>query len=218
VAPADQSSSTQADAKAQPEKVRKSTPTDPSQTPTRPTTDALFAKAAQAVDADDYAKAVAIVTRLGDNDQNRIARKVSRRLGERAARALKIGNRNTAATLLAEAADYPSTPQARKARAGLRAAQARAAAARAAKRRAAQVRAEQRRVARAAKAQREREARAAQRAAEEAAAAQDAAPQTDDPSQYAGMNCTEIGHSFTVTPGSDPEHDADNDGVACESQ
>jgi hypothetical protein len=34
---------------------------------------------------------------------------------------------------------------------------------------------------------------------------------------YAGMTCSEIGHSFTVTPGSDPEHDADNDGIACES-
>jgi hypothetical protein len=36
-------------------------------------------------------------------------------------------------------------------------------------------------------------------------------------SNYAGMNCSEIGHSFNVTPGSDPEHDADNDGIACES-
>ena len=36
-------------------------------------------------------------------------------------------------------------------------------------------------------------------------------------SSYAGMTCSEIGHSFTVTPGSDPEHDADNDGIACES-
>jgi hypothetical protein len=35
---------------------------------------------------------------------------------------------------------------------------------------------------------------------------------------YSGMTCSEIGHSFTVPPGSDPEHDADNDGVACESQ
>lgn len=34
---------------------------------------------------------------------------------------------------------------------------------------------------------------------------------------YAGLTCSEIGHSFTVAPGSDPEHDADNDGVACES-
>ncbi len=39
----------------------------------------------------------------------------------------------------------------------------------------------------------------------------------DAGSSYAGMNCSEIGHSFEVTPGSDPEHDADNDGTACES-
>ncbi|HEY4277761.1 MAG TPA: hypothetical protein VGM91_06055 [Conexibacter sp.] len=39
----------------------------------------------------------------------------------------------------------------------------------------------------------------------------------DPAADYAGMNCSEIGHSFNVTPGSDPEHDADNDGVACES-
>jgi hypothetical protein len=38
-----------------------------------------------------------------------------------------------------------------------------------------------------------------------------------DGSQYAGMTCAEIGHSFTVTPGSDPEHDRDGDGIACEA-
>jgi hypothetical protein len=38
-----------------------------------------------------------------------------------------------------------------------------------------------------------------------------------DGGQYAGMNCSGIGHSFQVTPGSDPQHDADNDGIACES-
>ena len=38
-----------------------------------------------------------------------------------------------------------------------------------------------------------------------------------DTPDYAGMNCSEIGHSFSVPPGSDPEHDADNDGLACES-
>lgn len=32
------------------------------------------------------------------------------------------------------------------------------------------------------------------------------------------MNCSEIGHSFSVPPGSDPEHDVDGDGLACESQ
>jgi hypothetical protein len=31
------------------------------------------------------------------------------------------------------------------------------------------------------------------------------------------MTCAEIGHSFTVTPGSDPEHDRDGDGIACEA-
>lgn len=36
--------------------------------------------------------------------------------------------------------------------------------------------------------------------------------------QYGGMTCPEIGHSFSVPPGSDPAHDADNDGIACESQ
>jgi hypothetical protein len=40
---------------------------------------------------------------------------------------------------------------------------------------------------------------------------------TSDGSQYAGMTCAEIGHSFHVTPGSDPEHDRDGDGIACES-
>lgn len=35
---------------------------------------------------------------------------------------------------------------------------------------------------------------------------------------YSGMTCAEIGHSFYVTPGSDPEHDADGDGEACESE
>lgn len=39
----------------------------------------------------------------------------------------------------------------------------------------------------------------------------------DSGGSYAGLNCSEIGHSFSVAPGSDPEHDADNDGVACES-
>jgi hypothetical protein len=33
---------------------------------------------------------------------------------------------------------------------------------------------------------------------------------------YSGMNCSEIGHSFHVVPGTDPEHDRDNDGLACE--
>lgn len=45
----------------------------------------------------------------------------------------------------------------------------------------------------------------------------DAYESYDAGGSYAGMTCSEIGHSFSVAPGSDPEHDADNDGVACES-
>lgn len=35
---------------------------------------------------------------------------------------------------------------------------------------------------------------------------------------YSGKTCDEIGHSYTVPPGTDREHDADGDGVACEAQ
>lgn len=45
----------------------------------------------------------------------------------------------------------------------------------------------------------------------------DSSDSYDAGGSYAGMTCAEIGHSFSVTPGSDPEHDADNDGIACES-
>ena len=203
------------------EDVAETSTTATAETSGESVSDDVVADAEQAVDDDHYTEAIALAARLGDRDQSRITRRISRRLAIRALRALKNGNRQTAARLLAEAQNYPSTPQARGARASLRTAQARAAAVRAAKRRAARVRAERRRVARAAKAEREREARQAReaaQAAEEAAAAEDTAPEGDDPSQYAGMTCTEIGHSFTVTPGSDPDHDANNDGVACESQ
>jgi hypothetical protein len=60
----------------------------------------------------------------------------------------------------------------------------------------------------------ERRRREAQRRREQAMAPP-APPPSGNP--YAGLNCSEIGHDFYVTPGSDPEHDADNDGHACES-
>jgi hypothetical protein len=100
----------------------------------------------------------------------------------------------------------------------------RARVARAAKKAKARVRAERRAVerkaarVRASKAARVRARRAAEARRKQAEEAAAAAPASDDPAQYAGMNCTEIGHSFNVSPGSDPDHDADNDGVACESQ
>lgn len=81
-----------------------------------------------------------------------------------------------------------------------------------------------RRAAAAERARRQAAAReaAARRAAERRAAEQ--APQPlaggagDGGGDYSGMTCPEIGHSFPVEPGSDPVHDRDNDGIACESQ
>jgi hypothetical protein len=94
---------------------------------------------------------------------------------------------------------------------------AKRAAARAAKQRS-QRRAAARRKAARVRARRATRRAAARRAAEaERQAALAAAPATEDPSQYAGMNCSEIGHAFSVTPGSDPEHDRDGDGGACET-
>ena len=42
-------------------------------------------------------------------------------------------------------------------------------------------------------------------------------PQPTQPN-YEGRTCAEIGRSYRVTPGTDREHDADGDGVACESE
>ncbi len=80
----------------------------------------------------------------------------------------------------------------------------------------------QRREARRRQLARERRIAEQQAAAERAAATPPPAPEPEPEPvatpDYSGMNCSEIGHSFHVTPGSDPDHDADNDGVACESQ
>ena len=167
--------------------------------------------AAAAVDDGDYAGAVVMAAALGKSAQGRIRSKISRHLARGVRLALRAGDRSKARRLLARADRFPSTPNIAAARADYRAAKARAAA-----------RAEQRLIAREATRRRAAERRAARRAArdaerraEEAAAA---APAADPAADYAGMNCTEIGHSFNVTPGSDPDHDADNDGVACESQ
>jgi hypothetical protein len=89
---------------------------------------------------------------------------------------------------------------------------------RAAKRKAARVRARKAARVRAQLAARARVRKAAEARRQAALDAAAAAPAADDSAQYAGMNCTEIGHSFNVTPGSDPVHDRDNDGLACESQ
>jgi hypothetical protein len=36
------------------------------------------------------------------------------------------------------------------------------------------------------------------------------------PNEYLGLSCAAIGHAFRVAPGSDPAHDPDGDGRACE--
>ncbi len=66
-------------------------------------------------------------------------------------------------------------------------------------------------------AERRREAERRRREAERRRQETPAPPSSGGGNPYAGMNCSEIGHDFWVTPGSDPEHDADGDGHACES-
>jgi hypothetical protein len=119
----------------------------------------------------------------------------------------------TAAKAAAVAEDADRVERARVARAASKA-KARVARVRA-ERRAAQRKAAR---VRARKAARVRARKAADAKRQQAEKEDAAAPASDNPGQYAGMNCTEIGHSFSVSPGSDPDHDADNDGVACESQ
>jgi hypothetical protein len=43
-----------------------------------------------------------------------------------------------------------------------------------------------------------------------------ASPQLVSPNEYLGLGCDQIGHEFRVAPGSDPAHDPDGDGRACE--
>ena len=171
-----------------------------------------FGDAEQAVASDDFPAALAIAAALGGDDENRVRRVISRRLGRRVLSALRRGDRSAARVLLAQADAYPATKQIRTARSSYRASKARAA-----------YRTKVRRQARAARRRQQAADRAAAKAKREAERQAEtqalADPGTDDASGgYAGMNCDEIGHSFTVTPGSDPEHDRDNDGLACESQ
>ncbi len=69
-----------------------------------------------------------------------------------------------------------------------------------------------------AKAKNEAARAAALKRQQSAAAAAAATPPATPSASYAGMTCAEIGHSFTVVPGSDMDHDANGDGVACESE
>jgi hypothetical protein len=173
------------------------TPESPAQT---------IGDARQAVDEDDYDQAIVIATAISAAETDAIRERISNRLARRSLTALRAGSRGRARTLLIEANDYPMTTQKQYARASYKATKARAA--------------QRKQAAAAVMAQRAADAKAQA----EARKAAEQVPSGGNDSggggagQYAGMNCTEIGHSFMVTPGSDPDHDADNDGVACESQ
>lgn len=59
----------------------------------------------------------------------------------------------------------------------------------------------------------------AERARDDEARARDgASDQIVSPNEYLGLPCSEIGRPFRVVPGSDPAHDPDGDGRACEDQ
>ncbi|MDQ3722849.1 MAG: hypothetical protein M3376_07255 [Actinomycetota bacterium] len=82
--------------------------------------------ARQAVDADDYESAIAIIESSSDREARSVRRRIANRLASRALTALDVGKRGRARRLVAETADYPSTERARAARASLAAADAQA--------------------------------------------------------------------------------------------
>jgi tetratricopeptide (TPR) repeat protein len=179
----------------------------------------LRSAASEALDAGEYDEAIALYEELGDDDAaRRTARTAAAVLVGRARAAYRAGRYKTAERRAKAAIRRYGAGSAKGAtrvwnqsRAKIRV-----------QREQARIRAEARRIAREQRAAERREAR---RIAREQAAAELAAEEesfADDGGggggSYAGMNCDEIGHSFMVEPGSDPEHDRDNDGIACESQ
>ena len=87
---------------------------------------ATLADAEQAVETGDFGAAVQIAETLGEDDGDRVRRKISRMLARDVRRALRTGDRSRASSILARADSYPATSQIRSARASYRAAKARA--------------------------------------------------------------------------------------------
>ena len=186
----------------QPPPTTATTPSEPGET---------LANAREAVDDDDYTKALAIAAALGAAEEDAIRRRIANRIGRRALAAVRAGDRNSASSLLRRAGGYPRTQQLTQARASYRAAKARAA-----------ERARARRLA----AEQEREAEEQRERAPEEADQAEAQPETGsgcDPN-YSGcvpayppdVNCPEVEGPVQVT-GSDPHGlDRDGDGIACE--
>jgi hypothetical protein len=176
-----------------------STPTQTESTTTEETPAETLADAQEAVDRDDYAGAMEIAAALGDDEENHIARRISRRIGRRALRALAKGDRGKARRLLRQAEEYPRTSVLQKAESRYDVAVARA-----------KERAEAKRQARReARAQARAEERA-RREAEEAAQAPDPAPSDDG-----GSSAPESGPSTTNWCG---KRDGDGDGIYCEGE
>lgn len=104
-------------AQAGPEATPRTTQAEP---PAEPVV--TFADAEQAVEDGDFSGAVRIANTLGEDDGDRIRRKISRTLARDVHRALRTGGRSRASAILARADGYPATPQLRAARASYRAA------------------------------------------------------------------------------------------------
>ncbi len=183
----------------------------------QPDADPRLTAAKDAEVREDYDEAIRLYDALGEEREvRRLKRAAARVLVARARDAYRDGRYRTARTIARRAIrEYGRTSATGAATVSARAStRIREASARRARR------AELARIRRAQARERRRQeaaaAAAADAAEEEAASAGADAPHDGNP--YPGMNCTEIGHSYTVVPGSDPDHDADNDGVACESQ
>jgi colicin import membrane protein len=171
------------------------------QTTTTKTRDAKE-KATQAADAalerGKYAAAVAAVAALHDNTLTaRYKEKAAQRLRSAARRALTSGSATEARKLALRAQAYDPTAQGR---ALASAAQSKVTAQRQAAKR---------------KLQEKRAAEERKKAQNKQSKSSSAASNVE---KYAGKTCSEIGHSFEVPPGADPDHDADGDGIACESE
>ena len=170
-----------------------------------------FEDAVRAADYDDYDRPLTIAAALGADEEERIRRKVSRRLAARAQAAVDRGRRRTARRLLREARGYPSTSQARSARTALRAADQRAAA----RRDQARVAREQRRLER-------QQARAQAEAERQAQGKPSARPRrkprrrTTRPAASARARAPRSERRTSRCRPRD-ERDADGDGFACES-
>jgi hypothetical protein len=178
----------------------------PEATPTAAPVETI-ADAIEAVEDRDYAGAVLIAASLGEDDEARVGRRISRHLARRVRHALRGGHRGRARNLLAESKSYPRTAQLRRARASYRAAQAAAKRRAELRRIARERRAEERRLAR----QRARELRVARRRARDAAraleeqASQAPAPSYDAPSTSGPSSVNWCG-----------KRDGDGDGIYCE--